>query len=159
MTTSTDGQICFGVELGSEEDNEFPWSGDEHFGEFDEWWLERVSGFTPTKAYPFDERGNYLPGMHCGSPEVEAYFAERREFMKTNPTPFTLVNYCSGDYPALILAVPSTCLTASRGHPLAFDPQALSVTDEQVRQLLAFCETHGLAFEGEPCWWLSSYWG
>lgn len=57
MSTSTDGQICFGYELT--EDAEFPWSDD---GDIETWWA-KVSGMP--------ENGNQYTWCRHNPPPVE----------------------------------------------------------------------------------------
>lgn len=53
MSTSTDGQICFGVVF--EEDYEFPWDDENNF---EKWW-QTVNGFKPSFEI-YDDKGEYL---------------------------------------------------------------------------------------------------
>lgn len=163
MGQSTNGQICFGVLLGAEEDlhGSLPWlMDDEGEGEFDDWWFEVVCGFKPTSQCPYDESGHYLPGMHRGHPAVEAYSAERWDFQKAHPCPFELVNFCSADSPMFILALKDVGLAARRGDPTRFDPQSAFLLKEGAASTLVdFCKKHGIEFAGGPAWWLSSYRG
>lgn len=163
MGQSTNGQISFGVLLGAEEDLQgiLPWLKDEDGeGDFDDWWFEVACGFKPVSQYPYDENGNYLPGMGRDHPAVKAYSAERYAFQKANPCPFELVNFCSADVPMYILAVKGVGDTALRGHPTQFDPKSAFLLQEgAASSLVDFCKKHGIEFQGDPAWWLSSYWG
>ena len=79
--------------------------------------------------------------------------------LKDNPLPFQLVNYCSGEYPMYILAVPGTLKSAYRGSPKSFTLDELQVDEEASKKLIAFCEEYGLEGESEIGWTLSSYMG
>lgn len=161
VSVSTDGQICFGVMLGEEGDVELPWIDDAETWDNDpeEWWTKEVLGFKHSFEV-FDERGEYLKGFTRKDPRVDKYFDEEFQFKKTAPKmPFELVNCCSGDYPMWILAIPSTTMSASRGYPVKFDPAKLVVNPIELSQLLEFCEKYGIEYDGDPKWWLSSYYG
>jgi hypothetical protein len=156
MGQSTNGQICFGVVF--EGDYEFPWDDELHTGDLEEWWL-REAGFKP-KHPIHDETGNWIGGVKPTDAQYNLYFSEKREFKKAHPLPVEEVNYCSGECPMYILAVPSSLKSASRGYPKEFDPAALKVTEEEKAALIKFCEKYGLEPESpEPTWLLSSYWG
>lgn len=153
MGVSTDGQICFGIVF--EEGTEFPWEGD-----IEDWWLREVKKFRNTREL-YNEDGGYLNGVVPTEDEIGDYYQERREFMKNNPCPVSLVNYCSGDYPTYILAVPSSVKVCSRGFPTKLRVEDFVVTEKQIQSLKDFCSEHGLQVgpDEEPAWWLSSYWG
>lgn len=155
MGQSTDGQICYGIIF--EEGYEFPWiKEDEEFGSIEDWWLEQQS-FKP-KHPIYNESGEWIHIRKPTEEEYDVYFTEVRAFQAEHPLPIAEVNYCSGDYPMYILAVPSTLKEASRGNPKEFDPKDLTVTDCEKQALIDFCTKYNL--EGsEPKWWLSSYWG
>jgi hypothetical protein len=154
MSTSTDAEISFGVRF--EEDTEFPWDDEKYEGEVDHWWLE-VTGYKPEHEI-YDDKGNYIQPK-ASEAEVNAYFAYRRHWLDAHPLPFELVNYCSLDYAAYILAVPGSIIRASRGYPTPVSLNLSSPPNLPIQDLLTFCKKYGLKFEGDPCWWLSSYWG
>lgn len=152
MGQSTDGQICYGFKF--DEGHEFPW--DEH-DDIEAWWLDIVHGYKP----PFEmytPEGNYVGGKRWPDEKINEYYVHRNKFEESlPPLPVKLVNYCSGDYPMYILAVPQSYKEANRGSPEAFDPSELVVTEHQQAALWDFCKTHGIEHD-EPRWWLSSYW-
>lgn len=150
MGVSTNGQICFGIAF--EEGFEFPWGED---GDEENWWREQ-QGYKPSMKL-YDERGNHLPSVTQG--DSDRVYAEQRAFNTEHPLPVAIVNYCSGDCPMYILAVPSSVLTNLRGYAERFDPADLSVTDEEKAALLRFCADHGIEVPAEPAWLLTSYWG
>jgi len=152
MGTSTNGEICYGIIC--DEGAEFPW--DER-GEIEEWWLLDVLKYkSPFELY--DHKGQYINGVVPSKDKLSEYYDHRHSFLKANPLPVELVNYCSLDYPIYILAVPGSIKRASRGYPIVFDPAKLTVSFDQVQALLDFCEDHGIEV-GEAGWVLSSYWG
>lgn len=165
MGVSTNGILCYGVRF--DEGHEFPWDGDEHNGDLESWW-RAVNGYKePFPLYGPD--GNYLPGIPLKPPRypgnkeatdevMNRYFKPQEEWDKAHPLPVELVNYCSGDYAAYIVAVPSSVVTAHRGCPKQLNPHQLSVSVLEESALKAFCDKHGLQGEG-PAWWLCSYWG
>lgn len=151
MGVSTDGQICFGVKF--EEDYEFPWATEEDL-DIEAWW-KRECGFVPLPGV-WTEAGEKYDGVT--GEQVKEYFAHQREWEKQNPIPVVEVNYCSGDYPMIILAAPSSVNTNNRGCPLEFVPQELIPDERETQVLQDFCNKYELE-ESDPKWWLSSYWG
>lgn len=156
MGQSTDGQLCFGVVF--DEETEFPWDAEPFDGDEDEWWLVET-GWKYDGEQPFTEDGDYAPSFSRDDPRVGAYFKDRREWKDAHPLPVELINYCSGDYPMWMIAVPATVKKARRGDPVAIDVTGLDPHPEGERALTEFCEKYGLKYEGQPSWWLSSYWG
>jgi hypothetical protein len=155
MTTSTNGQICYGIVF--DEGHEFPWDA-EHEGDIDDWWLYGVHKFKHSFEL-YDEAGDNLNGVEPSREEVSRYFDESRAFTADHPLPVALVDYCSNECSMYILAVPRTIMFARRGYPATFEPSALTVTDEEREALLAFCADHFIEVPADPQWLLSSYWG
>jgi hypothetical protein len=158
MSTSTDAQICFGICM--DEDDELPWNAEPFNGDMEEWWLG-VHDYKPPFDL-FDEKGNFLPGVTREDPRIREYFEHRRQWLDQHPIPVKEVNYCSGDAPMYILAIPSSCLTALRGYPEEFDPSALPalISDADRQAFDAFCQEYLSDTERNGTkWWLSSYWG
>jgi len=134
MTVSIYGQLCFGIVFP--EDYEFPWDEIDHI---EEWW------FITNKELP------------------PSSYDEREEFLKKNPLPVELVNYCSGDSPMWILAVPSFVMTSSKGYPEEINIEDdFKVSDEEVNKLIDFCKKYCKNEDNEdvnlkPKWCLSSF--
>lgn len=156
MSTSTDGQICYGVVF--EEDYEFPWDDEVYNGDFDEWWLVE-SGWRWNKENPYTPDGEYASGFSKDDPRIDEYYDSRNAWKDAHPAPVELVNYQSGECPAYILAIPSSVLIAHRGYAEVFRPSELVAKDDEAEKLMEFCSKYGLEFEEGPCWLLSSYWG
>ncbi len=157
MSTSTDGQISYGIYF--EEGYEFPWGEEgEWEGDIDEWWLVE-SGWKWSKQKPYDNNGNYTSGISKGHPLIEEYFDSRHAWKRANPCPVVQVNYQSGEVLAYILAIPSSVLTARRGYPEVFSPNSLIETEEMKKTLIEFCKKYEIEHDTDPCWYLSSYWG
>jgi hypothetical protein len=157
MSVSTDGQICFGVILDEEE--EYPWQIKEYDDDIDDWWIFDVLGFSHSFEM-FTPQGEWIGGKEWPEEKRDQHYQEKRDFEQANPKlPVVLVNYCSGDYPMWILAIPETCNSARRGYPEKFNPSDLIVTDEQKQKLIEFCQKYGVKYQGNPEWYLSSYWG
>lgn len=157
MSTSTNGQICYGYILS--EDAELPWRNDEYDYDIETWWTYGVLGFKHSFEL-FDEKGNWIEPRQ--SKEIEdKYFQEQRDFEETHEKlPYELVNYCSDDYPMYILAITKTCMIARRGYPEKFSPQEMEmISQEENTDLSDFCKKYGIETEGKPGWYLSSYWG
>lgn len=153
MGVSTNGQICFGIAF--EEGTEFPWHSD---GIIEDWWVYKVHNFKHSKDL-YDSEGEYLNGVKPSDAEVTKYYAEYRAFLEAHPIPVKEVNYCSGDYPMWILAVPDSVLSCGRGDPTTFSPSSLSVTEEEKAALVLFCDLYEIETTNEPDWLLTSYWG
>jgi hypothetical protein len=154
MGTSTNGQLSFGVAF--DEDFEFPWSDEKYEGDIEEWWRD-VRGFVNPIECPFDDRGDYKPGINTDSPVISEYFAKQREWETANPIPVELVNYCSGDYPMWIIAAKH--MENCRGTPQKVTMEFIRDTDEAFQRLSEFLDKYGIESENEPDWWLTSYWG
>ena len=151
MGVSTNGQICFGVML--EEGVELPWGED-----IEEWW-RKVNDFKDVHE-PWTEEGEYAEGWEERDPRFKEYYDARREWLKKNPLPVALVNYCSGDYPMYILAVPETFIQCSRGYPTEISvPDSFIVTIDQATAVLDFIEKYEIECDKKMRWWLSSYYG
>lgn len=157
MSTSTDGQISYGILF--DEGYEFPWSTDEYEDDIDNWWRE-VNGYINPIDSPYTEDGaGYKPGYSSNHPQVDEYWRHPREWKEANPIPVELVNYQSGEVPAYILAVPSTVQTARRGYPEPFVPESLIVSGQDRQALIDFCAKYDIEMDTPPSWYLSSYWG
>jgi len=153
MGTSTDAIICYGIAL--DEEAELPWAIAPD-SDIEDWWRREIHGYVPTLE-PFTPEGNYVDGVEPDAAEVNAYFAEQAAFDKQHPLPITLVMHCSGDSPMWIIAAQGTCLSASRGYPLVFDPHKLVCDPADASALREFCAQH-LGIEAEPQWLLCSLW-
>jgi hypothetical protein len=152
MSTSTDGQLCYGVAF--DEDFEFPWGESEIEG----WWTYTVHGFKHSVEL-YDSDGGLLHGRKPSRDEVQRYFEERHLFDAAHPLPVALVNYCSDDCPMCAIAVPSTFRKARRGYPTVIDLASLVVSDDERAALLNFCAAHDIELPEAPAWLLTSYWG
>jgi len=152
MSVSTDGQLCFGSMF--DEGYEFPWDEDRFGGEIEYWWLEELGWKPPVEVY--DEGGRRIDGVEDS--DIAKYYGDRRAILKANPLPVQPVNYCSGECPMYILAVPSTCLSAYRGYPKSLSPGEFTVDDADLESFNIFCRNYDL-LEGPTTWWLSSYTG
>ena len=94
--------------------------------------------------------------------QINEYYNHKQTFLKEHPVPVEIVNYCAGECPMFILAIPGTVKTASRGYPLRFVPkdlEAMIPSFDIVQTLRSFCKKYELKYQGPPSWFLSSYWG
>ncbi len=139
MSTSTDGQICFGIPF--EEGYSFPWNVENFDDDLEEWWIYKVHNYQdPVRLYDNNTKTGYVNDRKPTSKEFDLYFNSRRSFLKNHPLPIQLINYCS--------------------------IEDLKVSKEEINSLINFCETY-LKSENdyykfpkmEPKWYLSSYWG
>jgi len=158
MGVSTDGQICYGILL--DEEVELPWGDDKYDDGIYDWWVYTVKGYEPPFEM-FDDDGEYIGGeSNWTTQQIDHYFEHLWLFRKQNPLPVELVNVCSNDYPIYIIAAPETCVRATRGYPLPFEPSQLdNVSLAQKEELIKFCDDYEIEYDGEPQWYLSSYWG
>lgn len=155
MGVLTNGQICYGNVY--EEGFEFPWDAAPFDGDEEGWWRVEC-GYKPSQVL-FDDKGNYLNGIKPSDEAVRAHFAEQQAFDDAHPLPVGLVNYCSGECPMWILAVPSTVRSNRRGYPRPFDPQELVVSSDEKKALYEFCVKYNLISDTDAGWYLTSYWG
>lgn len=168
MGQSTNGQICFGVQLADPEGG-LPWLDDHD--DVEAWWREH-NGFVNPHQSPFTDEGEYRPefegtetsfGMKrsCLNEEgkvlCKRWSRAKYAWDKANPMPFEVINVCSLDYPMYALAVPGTLITALRGYPEDF-----VLTEPSADDLQAFTTAvDGLSIETDgkpPRWILSSLW-
>lgn len=126
MGVSTDGQICYGWIF--EEDYKFPWKNYEE----EEWWAHQ---------HGFKKIGDYI---------------KLQKWLKENPLPFDVINYCSNEAPMFILAVPGTVLIARRGFPEQIHDLLFEISKKT--HLQNFIKQYNLEPEEGPAWYLSSFW-
>ena len=95
--------------------------------------------------------------------DMEAWWRDHRSYT-AEVCPVTPVNYCSGNYEMLILAVPSSVRNGWRGHPTEIELAELIIDPKEEKDLIDFCEKYcKLEYNCEiphfePKWYLSSYW-
>jgi hypothetical protein len=151
MSTSTDGQLSYGVLF--DQGFRFPWDTKDGHGSLNDWWLE-VKGFKPT-YYPYTEEGDHKED--ATELLISEYYNQKAAWKKATPLPVFLINYCSCDYPMYILA--SKHIECSRGYPEEINIDFLQDTQEAHAKLIQFLEEFGIEHEDKPRWLLSSYWG
>lgn len=142
MGVSTNGIIAFGIDLGADEETEFPWAEQE---DFEDWWTA-ASGF----SHPEPKWGG-------DGPDIAEYFAAKKLWLKEHPCPVEHVIHCSYDYPMSILAVPGTVTENTRGNPEKIE--LATVSADAIAALKRFCADHKIETDSEPCWLLASLWG
>jgi len=153
MGISTDGQLSYGVVF--DEYFEFPWDAEKWDGDIEDWWRD-VNGFSNPIEYPFDEKGDYKPGYNGESPVVSEYFRHRSEWLKLNPVPIEVVNYCSCELPMYLLA--SKHMSNSRGTTQKVALEFFRDTDEASQNLAEFLDKYNIESENDAAWWLTSCW-
>lgn len=156
MSTTTDGQICYGILF--EENDEFPW---DEFDDIDKWWVECILKFKPSFDL-FTKDGEWINGERPDQKKIDKYYEEKEEFEKKNKKlPIELVNYCSCDVPMYIIAVKGSTFIGNRGYPLEFNILSLTTkeTVENKNILIEFCKKHKIEHGKGPEWYLSSYGG
>ena len=70
-----------------------------------------------------------------------------------------IVTHCSDEYRMHIATIAGTQQRARRGNPRAIDQASLAVDPSWNDRLQAFIEKHGLETDGDPGWYLASWWG
>jgi len=156
MSTSTDGQICYGIVFP--EGYQFPWDDETFCGDLSEWWLFE-SGWNFSGPCPWDESGDYAPGFSREDPRINVWYESRRLWLAGHPCPVIAINYQSAECPAWILAIPSTLTIAHRGYPKRIESQTITINSDHHRLFFDFIEKYNLQGEESPDWYLSSYWG
>lgn len=152
MGVSTNGCLAYGVCF--EDGYEFPWDAERFNGDIEDWW-RTVNGFEDP-IHNVD--GNWIGGVKPSQDEYDKFFAYQRTFDSEHPCPVSVENFCSGEYPMWLLAVPSSCHGASRGEPQMIDTWP-TVTDDEVNALREFLVKYELESDSAEGWWLYSYWG
>lgn len=156
MSVSTDGLIFFGWLFDN--GHEFPWDSErEDGGDWTSWW-RKIGGCPQPRDEdaPYDKGGNPKPGVT--EADTDAFWAMVIEWEKAHPMPFEIVNYCSCDYPMYAIAFKSSVKAAARG-----TPRKISICDlpayEGIDRFKSTLKKLGIVLEGEPAWYLASYWG
>ena len=150
---SVNGNICYGVLL--DVDSDIPWEDEKYEFDIEVWW-RKIKGFEQSREIYTDDGERRLDGIT--EDDVKKHYAEEHEWLKDNPLPVELVNYCSGDEPMYILAYPDSVLTCYLGHPLKVSSAVID-TDNAESLLIDFCKDHLIRYVGAPELWLSSYYG
>ncbi len=155
MTISSDGQICFGVQL--REDEQMPWDQNKFDCEIEEWWFRGVNTFTSSFEM-YDEVGDLIKkNPDWTQDEYDTYWKEWMIHRKNNPMPVAIVMHCSYENPLYIVAVKGTFQYAPRGYPQHFETQP--ITEAEHMTLSKFITEHDLPTEGDHDWWLTSLYG
>lgn len=149
MGVSTDGLIFFGWVF--DEGHEFPWD------EYDEedWWRKEQGYKPPFEIY--NAEGEYLNGRPPQS-KIREYHDHRNDWLKANPLPFEMENYCSGESPMWAITVPGVGMSARRGYPEVIGGLP-EIDGEAISAIVKLLTSHGMAFPSGPHWHLASYWG
>jgi hypothetical protein len=149
MSSSTRGQLYYGVVL--KDGFETPWYDDF----IEEWWIHEVHKFPQANRF-FDESGHRIPGM---DEEWRIYVNSFDEFKYAHPCPIEIIHMGNYDYPLSMLAVVNRGWTSYRRFPVRIEPSDMVHTDGDYQILMSFCEKYGIKYNGEPAWYLSSFWG
>jgi hypothetical protein len=154
MSQPPKAQLYFGYLFDKE--YVFPWS-DEKYGYYIETWWKDIRGFNNIIECPFTESGDYKPGINFNSPQVTEYWREETEWMKNNPIPVKLINYCANTDPLYILATKEGYYSEPY-NPEKIQPEELLDTDSDFQTLASFMETYNITPQGECGWFLATYW-
>ena len=139
MGTSTDGILCYGIDLG-EDVSELPWNEktddwEDVYEDIDDWWAQ-INGCD------YGVIGDY--DLLC-------------KWQEENPMPVDLVWHCSYEYPMYILAVVDTEITANRGCPEVVDIKPPDF--KKVLDFNNFRDKYKIGVDEDPSWLLCSMWG
>lgn len=149
--------LCFGIRLDNEESQ--PWDDDLAFDGDEQGWWRIAQGFKPVNESPFDEDGEYKPGFSSEDPRTKAWSAELWEWDKAHPFPFDLQMIGEADSPSYILCVRDQVKMAEWDECVQITPYDLKPLAVESSELRAFCEKHGVLTDGDPAWWLTSFYG
>lgn len=123
-------------------------------------WWQTVKNCPLECPYDGDSRTGYKAGYSEGDPRVNEYWAAMREWEKENPMPFSIKQHGSCEEPDDFIAVTGVGVSGDWNSP---EPVDMHNIEDGVRErginLKAFCEEQGIKFEGNPAWWLLSYYG
>jgi hypothetical protein len=146
MGVSTDGILCYGIDLNKEDEGSpkfLQGIGGEGM-EFEDF-LAKLEGIeSPKVPYSDDTKPLYKKYWDKKNGLEEKYGIE-------------LVYHCSGDYPMHILAILESKHRAHRGCPEKLG-QEIVAKKEWKDTLKDFCKKAGIKYE-EPQWLLCSNWG
>lgn len=166
MGVSTDGILCYGVDLGEgfdelepcpfldaveERDEEEDFSPAEFIVDI----LIEAAGFTELDPFPGEEI-LYEPG----APDYDKWAAwYGRKLDAEKALPVEVVTHCSDGCPMYILAARPVIQNA-RGYPETINPADLVGREEAAKEAVARAlETLGMKPKNTPGWLLASYWG
>ena len=159
MGQSTNGIICYGVDLGEE----LPWvANSETWGKLEEHGFDEGDNDDEIMAHLLGGlpifKSEHESGSDAWGEELSEYWEKRDHILEESG--IKLVRHCSGDYPMYILAATGTVMSASRGDPKAFNPAKMAADlemtrgDQKLRAALAKLEVK----DQEPSWLLCSMW-
>ena len=152
MSSSVYAKLNFGVIF--DEDFEFPWD-DDKYDNIENWWCE-VNDYKNPNFNPYTEDKEYKPGVTREDPRIDTWFQHQTDWLKANPIPIELVNYCRDSCQMFMLAVPEVGAEATRGNPKFVDFTLLVVTDEQKNDLLNFLKKYEIEYDSSPEWYLTA---
>ena len=147
MGQSTDAILFYGYCL--EEGTEL--LADEFDGDWEEAYARKMGLSPPVE--PFPEKDG--PGTAAIKAKYAAYWEAKRHLATKSGA--VIGYHCSGDYPMPYVAIRASEIRAHCGYErevvsLAVQPEWRAMLDE-------FCRIMNITPNGEPKWWLVSYWG
>ena len=144
MGQSTNAYLAFGIDLGDNDEIEWPAAlqGDDggEYPDLDSYIAEKAGLKKP-------------PHADYAKPEWGAYFTAKREAVEAFP--FDLMQHCSGNYPMWVLGFRDTRQSAYRGDTTVVTMR--EIKPEEIAALKAFCGELGLPWS-EPDWRIFSLW-
>ena len=148
MGISSDGILVFGVDFGSEQEEDVPKWLIDFMGTHDD-----GDGFDDAVA---KEAG--IPAYDHGATEDEKTEHWRRYREAVAACPVEQVLHCSYDYAMVILAVRGTVKRASRGYPQTIEASELEVSALDITRFRDWIREHG-GDDVTPTWILTSVYG
>lgn len=143
MGISSDGIIAYGINLGEGLDDDegtvFPWQDEKYDGEFEEWLLREVIGFTEE----WEER-------------LDGYFDRKKAALE--PFPLDMILFCSYEYSMYFLSIKGTERRCSRGEATLIK-ELPEITSFKRSALKKFAEKYNFKYDQEKVGWhlLSMY--
>lgn len=140
MGVSTDGILFYGIVYGEclfDHLDEVPQWWDDGYGEWEEYYIERIAGFTRDDCEDYSE-----------------YYDRKKPILKE--ADIMLGYHCSDGCTMYYVALASSNHCASRGDPEEI--KSFEIPENADKKIRKFCEIMGFEYE-QPKWWLASYWG
>lgn len=136
MGVSTDANLFFGYDFEEDYDKILPWNRGEYYNDIDFWWVE-ANGIEQEK--------------------MSSDFMTK--WIRENPLPVKIVEYCSSEVPMYMLVVPGFGWTSWRGRCSTIEPEKMKIPQEKIDIMKSFMDEFEIPHEGEPKWLLTSYYG
>lgn len=158
MSTSTDAILFFGYQWEYGVPPFCSEDGDEIIdpNDWETYWAAAHGINPPKEEYPSD-RTDQSPAAGTIRAVYAEYWDKKRALAEVAKC--RIDTHCCCEEPMPYLAIKESRIVASRGFPEEVTPGRIIAPKEWHDQLRQFAEKINLKLEGEPKWWLVSYWG